>query len=275
MKRRRINENDNNHAEFHDENKGPDAIAAALLFLLWAGTSPAERTFPKPVGLVNDFANIISPDYKQKITAVVGELFQKTGVPIVVATMPNIGDADYTDYANRLYEAWGIGKKGQDKGVLIFLTVKERKLRIEVGYGLEGIIPDGKAGEIRDRYMIPYLSENKFGEGIFNGVAAAAQIIAKDAGVQLTGRPAAVQAPAKKRRTGCGFLPGLVIILAILALFSRGRGGPLLLLALLMGARGGGGFGGGGFGGGFGGFGGGFGGFGGGMSGGGGAGGGF
>jgi uncharacterized protein len=256
--------------------------AVVLLLFLWAAPCQAERKFPEPTGLVNDFANIIPQEFEQKISAVATELLGKTGVPVAVVTMPDIGGADADEYANRLYEAWGIGKKGVDKGILIFVAVKERKMRIEVGYGLEGVIPDGKAGEIRDKYMIPYLSKNQFGEGLLNGTLAVAQIIARDAGVQLSGEQAA-PAAGPKGRSGCGVFPGLVILLAVLALFSRGRSGPWLLIALLMGARGGGsrsgggGFGGGfgGFGGGFGGFGGGFGGFGGGSSGGGGAGGSF
>lgn len=233
----------------------------------------ADRPFPKPRGLVNDFANVIPPAYKQKIVAITGELLQKTGTPVVVVTMPDIGGAEYNDYANRLYSAWGLGKKGEDKGILIFVTIKERKMRIETGYGVEGIIPDGLAGEIRDRYMIPYLKQDKFGQGLLNGTIAVAQIVAKDSGIELSG-----QAPVKKtpkRRSGLSFLP-IILIIFFLVFSSRRRGGSWLLFPLLlMGMGGGGRYGSGGFGGSFGGFGGGFGGFGGGMSGGGGAGGGF
>jgi uncharacterized protein len=186
--------------------------------------------------------------------------------------MSDIGGEDYNEYANRLYETWGIGKKGEDKGVLIFVAIKERKMRIEVGYGLEGIIPDGLAGEIRDRYMIPYLKKDKFGEGLLNGTAAVSQIIAKDAGVKLTGQ-VPVKAP-KKRRSRLSFLPLLFIFFFFMFVGRRRGGSWIFFLPLLMGG-GGPRHGGGGFGGSFGGFGGGFGGFGGGMSGGGGAGGGF
>jgi len=245
-------------------------LAAFLFLLLWTfGHAQAERPFPKPKGLVNDFANVIPAAHEQKIAAVTGELFQKTQIPVVVVTMPDIGGAEYNDYTTRLYEAWGIGKKGEDKGVLIFVTIKERKMRIETGYGVEGILPDGLVGEIRDRYMTPYLKENKFGEGILNGTMAVAQVIAKGSGVKLTG-----QAPVKKvkkRKSAFSILP-LIIIVLIFVFASRRRGGAWLLLALLLGGGGGRGF---GSGGGFGGFSGGVGGFGGGMSGGGGAGGGF
>ncbi len=245
-----------------------------ILLLILIGTPvQADQPIPKPRGLVNDFANVIPSAYEQKIAVITQELLQKTGVPVVVVTMPDIGDAEYNDYANRLYSAWGIGKKGEDKGVLIFVTIKERKMRIETGYGVEGILPDGLVGEIRDRYMTPYLKQNKFGEGLLNGTIAVAQVIAKDSGVKLTG-----QAPvkvSKKRRSGYSIFP-IIFIILIFMFASRRRGGSWLLFPLLlMGMGGGGRYGGGGFGGSFGGFGGGFGGFGGGMSGGGGAGGGF
>ncbi len=251
-------------------------FAALLIFFLAAVSSArAERPFPKPKGFVNDFAGVISPAYRKKIAALTGALLKETGIPIVVVTMPDLGGAEYNDYANRLYSAWGIGKKGEDKGVLIFVAVKERKMRIEAGYGVEGILPDGLVGEIRDRYMIPFLKENKFGEGLFAGTAAVASVIAKASGVKLS-----VQAPktAPKKRSGFSFLP-LIFILIIIMLISKKVGGSwFYFLLFFLGSGRGGGYGGssgGGHGGSFGGFGGGFGGFGGGMSGGGGAGGGF
>ncbi|NVM20935.1 MAG: TPM domain-containing protein [Desulfobacterales bacterium] len=252
-------------------------LITVLLFTLACPiASHATDAFPKPQGLVNDFADVIPVQYEQKLVQVTGELLRNTGVPVAVVTMPDIGGEDYNEYANRLYAAWGIGKKGEDRGVLIFVTIKERKMRIETGYGIEGLIPDGLAGEIRDRYIVPYLKQNRFGEGLLSGTLAIAQIIAKDAGVRLTG-----QVPVKRpARRGSGLSALVFIFLFLLVLFSMGRrrGGlwPLLLL-LFMGRRVGygGGYGRGGFGGSFGGFGGGFGGFGGGLSGGGGAGGGF
>lgn len=242
-----------------------------LLTLLVVTAVQAERPFPKPKGPVNDFANVIPSAYEQKMTAITTELYRKTGTAVVIVTMPDIGGAEYNDYATRLYSAWGIGKKGEDKGVLIFVTVKERKMRIETGYGVEGILPDGLVGEIRDNYVVPYLKQNKYGEGLLNGTLAVAQVISNNAGIKLTGQMP-VKAPAKRSRSGLGFLP-IILIIAFFMFSSKRRGGSwLFFLPLLMG--GGRGYGG-GSGGSFGGFSGGFGGFGGGMSGGGGAGGGF
>ena len=174
-------------------------VGVLLLFILLCpiylyGAEP----FPRPQGLVNDFADVISPQYEEKLAQVTGELLKKTEVPVVVVTMPDIGGEDHNEYANRLYEAWGIGKKGVDRGVLIFVTIKERKMRIETGYGIEGVIPDGLAGQIRDQYMVPYLKQNRFGEGLLNGTLAIAGIIAKDAGVSLTGQDLPLKRPAGK-----------------------------------------------------------------------------
>jgi uncharacterized protein len=247
-------------------------FASVLVFitiLSLTAICPAADDFPRPKGAVNDFANVISPPYEQKMASISQELLEKTGTALVVVTMPDIGGVDYNEYANRLYEKWGIGKKGEDKGVLIFITLKERKMRIETGYGMEGVIPDALAGEIRDKYMLPLLRQNKFQEGLLNGTAAIALVVAKDAGVKLTG-----QGPSKnvssKRRSGLGIIPFILFILLFLFI-GRRRGGWLFFLPLLLGGGGGYRSGGGGFGG----FSGGFGGFGGGMSGGGGAGGGF
>ncbi|MFH1489994.1 MAG: TPM domain-containing protein [Pseudomonadota bacterium] len=245
-----------------------------LVFLSLACAAPlgAEPPFPKPRGLINDFANVIPQSTEQKMAALAAEVLKKTHTSVVVVTMPDIGGAEYNDYVNRLYAAWGIGKKGEEKGVLIFVTIKERKMRIETGYGMEGILPDGLVGEIRDKTMVPFLRDNKFGEGLLNGTMAVSQVIAKKAGVRLSGL-VPVQQPKKKRSSGLSFFPILLIIL-IFMFSSRRRGGSwIFFLPLLMG--GGQGSRHGGFGGGFGGFGGGFGGFGGGMSGGGGAGGSF
>jgi uncharacterized protein len=245
-----------------------------LVLFLTLASARAQSPFPKPTGPVNDFANVIPPEYRAKMTAIATELYEKTGTAVVVVTMPDIGGAEYNDYVNRMYSAWGIGKKGEDKGVLIFVTVKERKMRIETGYGVEGILPDGLVGEIRDRYMIPYLKEDKYGEALLNGTLAVAQVIADHAGVKLTGQMPA-KAPAKGR-SGAGFFPFLLIIIFFMFFLGRRRGSWIFFLPLLLGGGGfRGGFGGGSLGGSFGGFGGGFGGFGGGMSGGGGAGGSF
>lgn len=255
-------------------------ILVLILSLFTTTEKLYPQKFPDPVGFINDFAGVISPRTESAMESLAQELKQKTGSEVVVVTVKSIGDMEYTDYAVRLYEKWGIGEKGKDNGVLIFNAVAERKIRIEVGYGLEGIIPDGLAGEIRDRYLIPHLRKNDFDTGLANGLAAIGSIIARDAGVKLSGGIAARPSGGRARKRGRGginIFQLMIFFFVISSMFGKrrrggrgGRGGLLGSLFLLSMLGGGGGYRSGGFGG-FGG--GGFGGFGGGMGGGGGAGG--
>jgi len=238
-------------------------------FVLFSALAWSEEKFPAPVGLINDFAGVISPDYEEKMNLLARELLDKTGATVTVVTLKDIGGSNIDEFTNRLYEEWGVGKKGEDRGVMLLIALKERKVRIEVGYGLEGIIPDGLAGEIRDEAMVRFLSKGEYGLGLLNGVSAVAGIIAKDKGITLTGLPPVPKTVSSGRRGySFGIFPFLFLLFVFLILARSGRRGGLALLPLLFLGAGRGGFRGSG---GFGGFGGGFGGFGGGMSGGGGA----
>ena len=253
---------------FGNKVKQISLLVVALFTLLTAGNVFATEKYPAPSGAVNDFANVIDPENSSKMEALAREVLEKTGTAVVVATVPTIGEnQDYNLYANELYKTWGIGKKGEDKGVLIFLTVKERKIRIETGYGVEGILPDGLIGEILDKYVVPFLKEGNYGKGLYNAMYACSAYVAKDANVQLTGSPAPYRPNYRAQQKGVNIF-GLIFFFVVAALLLGTRSGrsmlPWILLMFLGGGRGGG-YGGGGFGGGFGGFGGG-------MSGGGGAG---
>lgn len=244
------------------------ALVCTAVFSITPSQCPAADSsgFPKAQGAVNDFAGIIPAETAGVMESLSREILEKTGTAVVVATLETVGDSDPDMYANELYAAWGIGKKGEDKGVLIFLSLKERKIRIETGYGVEGILPDGRVGSILDKYVVPFLKQGDYAKGLLNAVIAVGQVIAQDAGVTI-GEGYRVKAPQRARRApgrGLGIFP---LLLFLFLLFGRRRGMLPLLLLLGMSGRGsgyGGGFGGGGFSGGFGGFGGG-------MSGGGGA----
>jgi uncharacterized protein len=246
----------------------PFLITLIALFPAWGSDK-----FPAPQGLINDFADIIPLSYEEKMDFLVREVLKETGATLTVVTFKDIKGSNIDEFTNMLYERWGVGKKGEDRGIMILLALKERKIRIEVGYGLEGIIPDGLAGQIRDQAMIPYLKKGEYGRGLFNGLYATARIIAEDQGIQLTGMPESQKEVTSRRsRSSYGIIPFLILLFIFLTLFrSRRMGmGTFFLLMLLGGGRGS--FRGrSSYGGGFGGFGGGFGGFGGGMSGGGGA----
>ena len=235
-------------------------VIAVIAVLLLTGIAAGGAEFPRPTGAVNDFAGVIPAESRQTMEALSREVLQKTGTAIVVATVATVGDSEPDEYANRLYEAWGIGKKGEDKGVLIFLAVQERRVRIETGYGVEGILPDGLTGSILDTYALPYFKKGDYGGGLSAAQTAVAQIIAKDAGVTLTGAaPLAERRTAKKQPEGGIF--HLIVFLVIMGFLLGTRQGrrmlPFILLLMMSGNRSSGGDGYGGFGGGFGGFGGG------------------
>lgn len=236
-----------------------------FLFLLFLPCSflLGAQSWPSPTGYVNDFAHVIPADQSQAMENLLTELEQKTTAQVAVATVPSVEGADIDGAAVELFKAWGIGKKGKDNGILILVSIQDRKDRIEVGYGLESVITDGQTGVIRRRDMEPFFKQGGFGQGITNGVNSVAQLIAANAGVALNGQ-VRVRA-ARSRQGGLGFWGTIVLFIFIYLIFSqlgrRGRGG-----------YSGGGFYGGGWGSGGGGFGGGgFGGFGGGGSGGGGS----
>ncbi len=235
--------------------------------LLWAKD---QVPFPSPLGYVSDFAGIISSGSIRHLEEMINYMKQKTGAEVAVVTLKTIAPYTIEEYAVRLYETWGIGQKDKDNGVLILLALEERKVRIEVGYGLEGAITDGKAGEIIRLLMIPSFKKGGFDSGLVAGTEEVLRLIAKEYNIGLPENlsSGAKQTHAKSRRPSFikGLFSLLLLILFIIFLFKTGLW-PLLFLFFL---DGGGSSRGGWYGGG-GGFGGGFGGFGGGMSGGGGA----
>ena len=245
-------------------------LCVAIFIALMAGAVFAAEKYPSHRGMaVNDFAKVIDQANAAKMESLAREILQKTGAAVIVATVPELGPTEEINlYVNGLYKAWGIGKKGEDKGVLIFLAVKERKIRIETGYGVEGMLPDSLVGEIRDKYVVPYLKTGETGKALYNAMLACGAYIAKDAGVQLTGVAGPSRTNARPEKKGINVV-GIILFLIAAAVLLGTRTGrqmlPWILLLLLSGSGRGGGGGGG--------FGGGFGGFGGGMSGGGGAGG--
>jgi uncharacterized protein len=238
----------------------------------FADTLPPELTEP-----VNDFAHVIDAASARELDGSIRALKAASGDVVVVATVSTVEPyADIRELAVKLFEnrGRGIGNKGKDNGLLILLALKERRLWIEVGYGLEGWITDGYAGETSRDYMAPEFRAGRYGAGLLAGTRRIIGRIAQGRNVQLTG----VEIPQERREPGTQISASWIILLFILiVIISRMSGGQGRRL------RGGGWSGwssgvgpfGGGWGGGFGGGGGGFGGFGGGRSGGGGGGGGW
>lgn len=233
-----------------------------ILCFLGIGVTAAEPAYPSSVGWVNDFANVISADDRRQMSNLIQELKDKTKAEIAVATVPTIGEEVIETYAVRLFEKWKIGEKGKDTGVLVLLAIKERKVKIEVGYGLEGAIPDGLAGQIIDQTMLPYFKAGDFSSGLKNGAMEVVRIIAKEYNIKIKG------VVDRRDKIPDVSLLKVLFLLFFGIFFLIGSKRKRYFRSGTGGYWGGGGFSGGGFSGGFGG---GFGGFGGGFSGGGGA----
>ncbi len=232
-----------------------------IIFFLMVCVAAAWGQFPEPRGYVNDFAGVLDDSSIRQMEGLISALQRETGAEIAVVTVESISPyASIEQYSVELAQEWGVGEEGKDNGVLILLAMEERRFRIEVGYGIEGIIPDGLAGAIMDESMLPEFRNGNFGAGMLKGVQAVAGIIAEDAGVELGSYDLSESRRYEDSRRGedsGGALGELITILFFLFIF----GGRFFLWPLLfMGTRRrgfyGGGFGSGG-GGGFGGFGGG------------------
>lgn len=246
------------------------AILAAVLALFLLYGAPAARAaeepaISKPSGYVSDTAGIMG-QWAGKTERLCREIEEKTTSEVAVLTVKSTAPLDVQEYAHQVFDRWKIGKKGKDNGVLFLVAVDDRKLWIATGYGVEGALPDGKVGEIRDQVLRPLFRQSRYGEGIYLGVKAVGSVLA---GESAEIRKESARKKGVKPGTILTFLYLLLIpVLVVWSILRRarrfigsGRGGGYY------GGIGGGGFGGGGFGGG------GFGGFGGGGFGGGGAGG--
>ena len=158
------------------------SILISLFLIL--NISVAEINIPQPTDnfFVNDFANVIEAEDEQVIFDIARELYESSGnsTQVVVVTIDSLDGNSIEEYANELFNTWGIGSKEKNDGVLVLLAVNDRRSRIEVGYGLEGLLPDGKTGTIQDDYMIPFYSENNFSEGIRSGTQAIIDVIKGD-----------------------------------------------------------------------------------------------
>ncbi len=255
-------------------------VAASITIFVCAAPavfSQAVKDLPKPTDYVSDDAHVMSPQAIDQLNHLCGEVDHEAHAQIAVVTIDTLNGEPIEQYAVELEDAWKVGPKGSDRGVIVLLAVKDRRRWIETGYGLEGILPDGKVGEI-GRQMVPMLRNNDFDGAMTLAVDEIAQIIAQDAGVQLQPLTRWGAQQQQPHATAGQIIGGIIfLIFVIIFLFWAGGNGLLgFLLGMFLGGGrwgGGGGFGGGGDFGGGGGGGSGFGGFGGGSTGGGGAGG--
>ena len=239
-------------------------VKISVLLLLVLPLSAQDLPQPmKPVRLVNDFAQVLNRMELNKLETMLVSYNDSTSTQITIVTVPSLGGYEIADYANKLYEAWGIGQKSKNNGLLILLSMEERAVRMEVGYGLEDRLTDALSRRIIEREMVPNFRSGDYAGGLY---AASKSVI------QVLEGAYTAEAKGKGDKKGPGYLVVILIVVILISIINSRNGGgqsfsgkgragyqPPFFFPM-----GGGAFGGGGGGGGFGGFGGG-------MSGGGGA----
>ncbi len=224
--------------------KSPDKpvlLLSALLVCLsvLAGVSPvaaqAKPQFPKYTGHVNDFANVLDAGTKQQLETILLNFEKRSNAQIAVVTVPSLNDRPVEDYANDLYRAWGVGAKSgehKDKGALLVIAPNDKKSRLEVGYGLEGDLPDGLAGEMLRR-MRPYFQQQQWSQGITVGVRTLVDTLAQKWNISVEGIDRQyAYAPDADVGGGevvggviCIFIAVIIFILLMIMLARRGGGG--------------------------------------------------
>ncbi len=221
-------------------------LSLILLFLIFSVITVAARDIPKPKGYVNDTAGIMSQTVKLKLEQFLHDFEASDSTQITVLTITSLEGENLEDYSLKVLENWGVGQKDKDNGALLLVAKDERKIRIEVGYGLEGRLTDLLAGRIIDNEISPRFKQGDFDGGIVSGVIGIAEAVRGE----YTGTG---KTRSKKKGSPFGFLFLLFFLGPFLARLGGRRsyrsrrsgiffGGPFI--------GGGGGFGGGGFGGG-------------------------
>src|SRR5580693_10540034 len=224
----------------------PRALIVLLVAALWACAALAAATFPALTGRVVDQANILSPVTKADLERKLADLEQKSRIQLVVATVPSLGGEEIEPYANGLFRAWKLGEAKDNNGALLLIAPKERRVRIEVGYGLEGTLTDAVSSIIIANAIAPRFKAGDFDGGVTRGVDDIVTALTTDS---AEWKPKPTEVRAEHDATLLDTLAPLLIFLFIMFVISRiSRRGGGNVVFIPMGT--GGGFGRGGFGGG-------------------------
>lgn len=163
-------------------------FAIFLVLSLVFSFAASALDFPEPTGnfFVNDFAGVIGSEDEETIMSLGAELYTKTSAQVVVVTVETLDGYHVRDYALQLGRDWGVGDEEKNNGVVLLLAVSERQVTIQVGYGLEGCLPDAKTGRILENYAIPYLSNDDFSTGLTEAYKAIISVVSDEYGVETS-----------------------------------------------------------------------------------------
>ena len=213
--------------------------ALALLLILVPAAQAEPISQLKPTGYVNDFAHVLDQNTIAQIDEICRQVDEKAHAQIAVVTIHSLDGEDIESYAVDLFHQWGVGNKSTDRGVLILYAINDHRARIEVGYGLEPILPDGKVGAFQ-REAIPLMRAGNYSQALLLVTSRVASVIAQDAGVQLTTPQIAPPPPQPVEQPSGGMSAGgvvLLIIVILVILFTPLRG--ILFWMLFSGGGGG------------------------------------
>jgi uncharacterized protein len=232
----------------------PRTLIAAFVAALWIGAAFAALNFPALTGRVVDEAHVLSPVTVADLERKLADLEQKSGIQLVVATVPSLDGVEIEPYANELFRAWKLGEAKKNNGVLLLIAPKERKIRIEVGYGLEGTLTDAVSSIIIRNAIAPRFKTGDFNAGVTRGVDDIVTTLTTDS-AEWKPKPTDMRAESDPSLFDA-LAPFLIFLFIMFVLTRVGRRGGGNVIFIPMGTGGGfrggfgGGFGGGGFGGG-------------------------
>jgi len=147
------------------------ATALALATLLAINSQAAEVIPPKPDRYFNDYASVVSKEAAQRFNEQLAQFERETSDQVVVAVFPKMqSDSDIADYTQRVAQAWGVGQKERRNGIVLFVFIQDRKIFIQVGYGLEGALPDATAFDITERRIKPLFRNGDYQAGLATGI---------------------------------------------------------------------------------------------------------
>lgn len=229
-------------------------------------TSYADVSIPaRPLNHVVDLAGIIDSNIEAGLNRYLLELEQKTTAQMVILTIKSLEGGSIDDVSiNIAHDRWKLGQKGKDNGILLLVSLQDRQYRFEVGYGLEGVLPDSYVGSVGRQYLVPYFRQGDYSKGITAAALVVINEIASDAGVEIAGMPALRSSQTyprgrmeKRKPTLVGSIFTVLFLIGMIYMFIRHPRLFMLFLFMNMlgggrrsGWGGGGGFGGGSFGGG-------------------------
>lgn len=167
-------------------NKIKSFFIIALILSLLLSFSVFAIDLPEPTSnfFVNDFADVIDTDDEEELMAIGTSLYKQTTAQVVVVTVDSLDGYEVGEYALELGREWGVGSEETDNGVVLLMSVSDRQVTIQVGYGLEGCLPDGKTGRILDTYAIPYLKNDDFSTGLTEAYKAIVNVVYEEYGLE-------------------------------------------------------------------------------------------